>query len=63
MREALITEVMQPDGKEHELRVEATDNDTLDFYIDNKLIFSGDWSGNFLPSIERALKIWKVEEA
>ena len=63
MREALITEVMQPDENEHELRIELTDNDTLDFYIDNKLIFSGDWTDNFLSLMERALKIWKEEEA
>ena len=56
--EALITPVVESDeGDNSELQIRYT-SDVLEFYLNGKKIFSGDWSGNFEPLFKRALKLW-----
>ena len=60
--EALITEICSPtDNETHELTIRYKD-DVLRFFIDNKEVFTGDWTGNFLEVFKRALKLWDSKE-
>jgi len=58
VKEAIIIPVMHPkDEEEHELRIEYEDN-VLSFNLDGKLLFDGDFNGNFKETFERALELW-----
>ena len=35
------------------------DGDVLWFVVDDKPVFSGDWTGNFAPLFERILQMWE----
>jgi len=60
MAEALITPVVKGDATlELEIRLE---DDVLEFRLNGKLVFAGDWEGNFKEVFKRALKIWNGEE-
>ena len=61
MYESIITLVCLPDeDKQQELEIRNI-GDVLEFYLDHKKVFSGDWSGNFLEIFKRALKLWESE--
>ena len=46
-REAIITDVVIPDEEDNgELEIRYT-SDVLEFRLNGKLVFSGDWQGNF----------------
>lgn len=60
MGEALITPVVKGDETlELEIRYE---DDVLEFLLKGKLVFAGDWEGNFKDLFKRALEIWDTEE-
>ena len=60
MAEALITPVVKGDETpDLEIRYE---NDCLEFRLNGKLLFAGDWTGNFKEVFKRALEIWDTEE-
>lgn len=54
--EAIIMKVVVKHN-EKELTIRWGD-DVLEFMLDNKKIFSGDWSHNFEIVFKRALEIW-----
>lgn len=61
MDEALITIVVPAkgdtgNGVELEIR---NVGDVLEFRLAGKLVFSGDWTNNFLEIFKRALEIWE----
>ena len=61
-REAIITDVVIPDKEDNgKLEIRYT-SDVLEFYLNGKLVFSGDWQGNFNGLFKRALAIWGFEE-
>ena len=61
-REAIITDVVIPDEEDNgELEIRYT-SDVLEFRLNGKLVFSGDWQGNFHGLFKRALAIWRFEE-
>lgn len=61
MYESIITLVCLPDeDKEQELEIRNIGN-VLEFYLNHKKVFGGDWSGNFQEIFKRALKLWESE--
>jgi hypothetical protein len=47
------TEVLVPESDEtHTLTVRCYEMDVVEFWLDGKKVFSGDWSGNFKAVIE-----------
>ena len=42
----------------HKLRIELDEDGILNFYLDNKMIFLGDYADNFDELFFRALQIW-----
>ena len=57
MQEKIKTEVITDDGNEHNLEV-VLDSDVIDFILDGKSVFGGDYSNNFAKLFKRALEIW-----
>jgi hypothetical protein len=58
MKESIKIEVIKKDDdNEHPLEIEC-DGDVLEFILDGKSIFEGDYSGNFAKLFQRALEIW-----
>jgi len=55
--ESLLTEVCKQDGNSHILEVRNV-GDVLEFYLDGKEVFSGDWTNNFLKVFKRAIEMW-----
>jgi len=60
MRESIKTQVVVDDD-EKELEI-CLDDDVIDVFIDEKKIFSTDWSDNLKEVFERALEIWSSQE-
>lgn len=57
--EALITIVVPAKDSENDVELEIRNiGDVLEFYLDGKKIFSGDWFGNFQQVFKRALELW-----
>lgn len=57
MDEALITIVV---SKDDTVTLEVRNvGDVLEWRINGKLIFSGDWSNNFLELFKRAIELWE----
>jgi len=75
MEEALITQIIVADGIEPfkinqenvdtpielQLRMEEKEWDTIDLYLNGKLLFRADWAGNLMPFFKRALEMWPDE--
>jgi len=58
LKEAIKNIVVNPeDGHEIELEI-LYEADVLDFNLNGKKLFSGDYSGNFKKVFKRALEIW-----
>jgi len=57
IEEAIITEVCIGDNN-GELQIRYSD-DVLEFYLDGKEIFGGDWTNNFANIFKRALELWE----
>lgn len=55
--ENIETNVIMPDDDTAKLIIEYRE-DVLDFYLDGKLVFSGDWTHNFAPLMARMLESW-----
>ena len=62
MEESLITTVLDSAEDTVELEIRNNGGDVLEFYLNRKLIFSGDWDGNFLQIFQRALELWDEKE-
>lgn len=64
MKEALKTDVLidiEGGSVGGELTVEY-EGDTLQFLLDGRPMFGGDWSANFLPLFKRCLHMWAEYE-
>ena len=62
MDESLITIVVDAEDKnDAELEVRFVDDDVLEWRLNGKLIFAGDWSNNFLLLFKRAIELWNNE--
>jgi hypothetical protein len=60
-QEAIITDVLIPNS-ETASRLEIVINgnlDVIEFWLDGKLLFSGDWAGNLKEFFAKALDKWK----
>lgn len=56
--ESLLTEVVITDEDNKVLEVRNV-GEVLEFYLNGKLLFSGDWTGNFMKVFKRALELWE----
>ena len=60
MDEALITIVVIPEeGNENGDSLEVRNaGDVLEWRLNGRLLFRGDWDGNFLELFKRAIELW-----
>jgi len=57
MDESLVTQVTVGDD-EVELEIRLADDIVLQFKLDGKEVFSGDWQDNLMKVFKRALELW-----
>jgi hypothetical protein len=57
--EGLVTRVVLPNSDDDAELTITFQNDVVEFHVNGKLVFSGDWTANFQEVFEVALKKWK----
>jgi hypothetical protein len=56
--EGIHTPIVTSDNEDHDLEIRLENETCLEFYLDGKKVFGGDWDGNLRQLFELALKKW-----